>query len=61
MNRKEVFLISVGVFLTVIAWLIADIYHASTENKIKTKIELPQTYRYRISNELMEQLKNKTE
>jgi len=61
MNRKEVFLLSVGAFLTVIAWLVADIYHASTEDKIKIKIELSQTYQYRISKGLMEQLKNKTE
>ena len=38
MNRKEVLLLSIGVFLTVVCWLIADIYHASTEDKIKTKI-----------------------
>jgi hypothetical protein len=61
MNRKELFLLSLGVFLTVVAWLIADIYHTSTEDKIKTKIKLPQTYQYRISKELMEQLKNKIE
>ena len=61
MNRKEVLLLSVGVFLTVVAWLIADIYHASTEDKIKSRISLPQVYQYKISKELLETLKNKTE
>lgn len=61
MNRKELLLLSIGVFLTVISWLIADIYHASTEDKIKSRISLPQTYQYKISTELLETLKNKTE
>ncbi|OGU53372.1 MAG: hypothetical protein A2006_04040 [Ignavibacteria bacterium GWC2_35_8] len=61
MNRKEVLLLSIGVFLTVVCWLIADIYHASTEDKIKTKISLPQVYRYNISKELLDNLKNRAE
>lgn len=61
MNRKEVLLLSIGVFLTVVAWLIADIYHASTEDKIKSRISLPQVYQYKISKKLLETLKNKTE
>lgn len=61
MNRKEVLLLSIGVFLTVICWLIADIYHASTEDKIKSKIVLPQVYQYKISSELLEVLNNKIE
>lgn len=61
MNRKEVLLLSIGVFLTVVVWLIADIYHASTEDKIKSRMSLPQVYQYKISKDLLETLKNKTE
>lgn len=61
MKRKEIFLLSIGVFLTVICWLIADIYHVSTEDKIKSRITLPQINQYKISKELLETLKNKTE
>lgn len=61
MNRKEVLLLSIGVFLTVICWLIADIYHAATEDKIKSRITLPQVNQYKISKELLETLKNKSE
>ena len=61
MNRKEVLLLSIGVFLTVICWLIADIYHTSTEDKIKSKLTLPQVNKYNISKELLDTLKNKTE
>ncbi|MEK7633338.1 MAG: hypothetical protein AAB437_00650 [Patescibacteria group bacterium] len=61
MKRKEILLLSIGVFLTVIAWLIADIYHTSTEDKIKSKINLPQINRYEINKDLLETLKNMTE
>jgi len=61
MNKKEILLLSIGVFLTVVTWLIADIYHASTEDKIKSKISLPQVYQYKISKDLLETLKNRTE
>jgi hypothetical protein len=61
MNRKEILLLSMGVFLTVICWLIADIYHASTEDKIKSKMSLPQIYKYKISKDVFDTLKNKTE
>lgn len=61
MNRKEVLLLSIGVFLTVIGWLIADIYHASTEDKIKSRIVIPQVQQYKISKEMLKTLRNKTE
>ena len=61
MNRKEVLLLSIGVFLTVITWLIADIYHASTEDKIKSRIVVPQVNKYEIHRGLLDTLRNKTE
>lgn len=61
MNRKEVLLLSIGVFMTVISWLIADIHHASTEDKIKSRITIPQVQQYNISTEMLKTLKSKTE
>ena len=61
MKRKETLLLSIGVFLTIIAWLVADIYHTSTEDKIKSKISLPQVNQYKIDKDLLETLKNMTE
>lgn len=61
MNRKEILLLSIGVFLTVIAWLIADIYHTSNEDKIKSQITLPQVYQYKINKDILNTLKNKIE
>jgi hypothetical protein len=61
MKKNEILILSIGVFLTVICWLIADIYHASSEEKVKSNITFPQVYKYRINKQLMETLKNKTE
>ena len=59
MNRKEIFILSVGIFLTVIAWLIADIYHAATSDKIKVKVEIPTLNKYQIKKDVFEKLKQK--
>jgi len=59
MNKKELLFLSIGVFLTVIAWLIADVYHVTTEEKIKTKINIPTLNNYKISTELLKTLKDK--
>ncbi|PIS15853.1 hypothetical protein COT62_01465 [Candidatus Roizmanbacteria bacterium CG09_land_8_20_14_0_10_41_9] len=59
MNKKELLLISIGVFLTVVAWLIADIYHAATEEKIKNKISLPQIVKYQTDEDVLKMLLDK--
>lgn len=61
MNKKELLFISIGVFLTVVAWLVADVYHAATEEKIKSKIEIPKLENYKISKELLEVIRSKNE
>lgn len=60
MNKKELLLISVGIFFTVIAWLIADIHHAATIEKIKTKIEtLTPLKKYEISADILKNLRER--
>lgn len=61
MNKKELFLLSVGVFLTVMAWLVADIYHAATQEKIKIKTEIPTLPKYEIKKNVLDVLKAKSE
>lgn len=56
MNKKELLLISVGIFLTVIAWLIADVYHAATEDKIKTKVEAASLKKYDVNTDILKNL-----
>lgn len=59
MNKKELLLISIGVFLTVVAWLIADIYHAATQEKIKNKITFPQIVKYQTDEDVLKMLLDK--
>lgn len=59
MNKKELLLISIGVFFTVIAWLIADLYHASTTEKIKIKVEATTFKKYNINTDVLTILKQK--
>ena len=59
MNKKEIFILSVGIFLTVFAWLIADIYHAATFDKIKVKVEIPTLNNYKLNKDVFEKLKQK--
>ena len=61
MNKKEILFLSVGIFLTVVAWLVADIYHATTEEKFKSKVNIPTLNNYKIRKELLETLKNRNQ
>ncbi len=61
MNKKELLSLSIGIFLTVIAWLIADIYHAATQEKLKNKVALPTVKQYDISREVLQQLREKNQ
>jgi len=45
MNRKELYILALGVFLTIIAWMIIDVYHISESKYINSEIppiEIPQ-------------------
>lgn len=35
MKRKEVLLLSVTIFFTIVAWIIAELYHTATTEKFK--------------------------
>lgn len=61
MNKKELLFLSIGIFLTILAWFVADLYHASTEEKFKLKIEIPDLKNYNINKELLEKIKTKNE
>lgn len=61
MNRKELLMFSIGVFLTVMAWLIADIRHAATSEKMKVKTAIPTLKKYEIKQDTLTILKEKKE
>ncbi len=61
MNKKEVLVLAVSIFLTVVAWLIADIIHASKRQKIEAEVALPNIDDYTIDKRIIEILESKTE
>jgi hypothetical protein len=61
MNKKELLFLSVGIFLTVVAWLIADVYHAANRVTTRTKIEVPTFPKYEISGDVLKVLLEKKE
>ena len=60
MNKKELYILSIGVFLTILAWLVADILHAATSEKVKAKIDISAPINYQIDLKVFEKLKTKT-
>lgn len=59
MNRKELYILSLGVFLTIIAWLVADILHTATTEKVKAKYDISKPIKYQIDVKVFEKLKTK--
>ncbi len=59
MNKKELLVISIGVFFTIIAWMIADLYHAKKNlvvDDIVSNVTIPA---YTIKPEIIDLLKQK--
>ncbi len=59
MSKAELLFLSVGIFLTIIAWTFADIYHVSKTKSIKTKIKIMQIGHYNIDKNIIKLLKNR--
>lgn len=59
MDKKELLILSIIIFLSVIMWLIADIYHSMSVSKIKES-ELPPTIiNYKVDKNILDLLENK--
>ncbi len=59
MNKKELLILSVGVFLTIIAWMIIDIYHIKTSVIVRSKIKSVRLSNYQIDKKIIDILKEK--
>ena len=61
MNQKELLLITLGIFLTVIAWLMADIYHVSKVKKqVEIRFDLVGPAKIKIDNKIFTELGKKS-
>lgn len=59
MNRKEIFLLSICIFLTAFAWLLADLFHANTKEKTKIDTSVPIIKTYSIDGKLLNTLQER--
>ena len=60
MNQKELFWISVTIFLTMIAWMILDIYKVKTKTTVESGLKSVQTVDFTIKTDILNILKEKT-
>lgn len=60
MNTKELLAISVGIFLTIIAWMVADLYHAKQSTVVEGVIHQSDVPEYKINPTIFTILKDKT-
>lgn len=60
MNRKEIFWISITIFLTVVAWMILDIYKIKSNVNLDKEVYSSTIIKYKIDPEILKKLKNKT-
>lgn len=61
MNKRELFILSIGIFFTVVAWVIADFFHISTQTKTKARIRVPTENKYDINSKILKILDEKIE
>jgi hypothetical protein len=61
MKRKEVFILALTIFLTVIAWVVSDIVHARDIEHAKLDISVPTEKAYNIDESIFTILEPRTE
>lgn len=60
MNKRELLVLAVGVFLTVIAWMTIDLYHVQNEHKLDRQIKAARIPKYNIDANVFDKLDAKT-
>lgn len=60
MNKKEFLIIAVGIFFTIIAWIIVDVYHINKQKRPVENMTLINVPQYQINKNIIETLLKKT-
>lgn len=61
MKGKELLILSLGVFLTIVAWMILDVYHIQTKINEQMNIKSVQAPSYVMDKTIIDLLKQKKE
>lgn len=59
MNQKEIFWISVTVFLTIVSWMILDIYRAKTQITVESELKSLETVNFTVRSDILKVLKER--
>lgn len=59
MKRKELLYISICIFLTIVAWLVADIYHSVNQKTVQAAIADPVLLQYKIDPTVLKLIESK--
>lgn len=59
MNHRELVVLVVGVFMTIIAWMIIDIYHLKNKQYTDRTIKEVETMQFKIDEKILNVLKEK--
>ncbi|MEN9327569.1 MAG: hypothetical protein RI947_377 [Candidatus Parcubacteria bacterium] len=61
MNQRELLILSVGIFLTIVAWMIIDLYHVKTNNSFDTALRPVTIPHYSINSKVFNSLNEMSE
>lgn len=61
MNKKEALIISISIFLTVVAWVVIDLYHIQQRINETIKIKPMQIPVYQMNKKLIDLLRERKE
>lgn len=59
MNKKELLILSIIIFLSIVMWLVADIYHTMSIEKINRSELPPLIVNYKIDKNILNLLEKK--
>lgn len=59
MKQKELLIVSIGIFLTVVAWVIIEIYRIGIEGVLEKEIPLPTVEEYDLDVTILDTLEEK--
>ena len=59
MKRKEFLFIAIGIFLTIVAWVVIEIYKIQNTQLVEQEVEIPRVKRYDIDTSVIDKLREK--
>jgi hypothetical protein len=61
MNQRELLILSIGVFFTIVAWMLIDIYHLNANRGTEKEIRAVGTIKFSVSDEVFKILNDRKE